>query len=216
VKRSSFFEPLMEFLKCETACEEELRMKLRVDGGICLWCQRIIDSRNGVAPKSNPLADEMSPDGPAENVICTLEGFHCALGAAEINQIDGVLAAYMEIAVDAEVPVAVPDFNGASTAVQRQTNRWNYSTLLFGSHRPDPEARLLLIEELFKVIRNSAQQLSGRVRPLVVWRKRPQFEVNTDEGVTYLRCRLCMPGVNLPSFGDFMPGGRSVFWVEGV
>jgi hypothetical protein len=143
----------------------------------------------------------------AKDRVYTLEAFHCALGTADINQIDGVPAAYME----------VPTESYGSTSVTKSANRWNYRTLRFGSHLADPVARVELLNALLKVIKNAAEQVRSHAQPLVVWRQRPHFDVDTDQGVTYLRCRLFMPGVNLPDFsGSWLESGTGVFWVEGV
>jgi hypothetical protein len=146
----------------------------------------------------------------------TLEAFHCALTTAEIDQIDGLPRSYMQFPVtldriDTSTGTADSDVN---IIQEKIVECWSYKTLCLGSHLSDPVARVELLSALLKVIKNASEQLRCIVTPLVVWRTRPEFSVDTDQGITYLRCRLFIPGVKLASIGG--NGEEGVFWVEGV
>lgn len=152
----------------------------------------------------------------AKDRIYTLGGFHSALTELEVNQIDGVPRAYMEFATKIDRIVGDgPGTAGSDVHVETETHivRWHYSTLRFGSHLPDPVARIELLTYLFKTIKNCVSQLKDTCEPLIVWRCKPEFSWDTDQGITYLRARLAIPGVDLT---DLSSTGGGVFWVGGV
>jgi hypothetical protein len=155
------------------------------------------------------FVETQSLENMAKDRVYTLDGLYKALSIEEIQQIDGVPAAYMEVVVETQVPKQ-NTFDGVNTEIERQLNRWYYCTLKFGSHLPDPVAKVEMLTQLFKLIKNSAVGLKGTAQPLLVWRVRPQFTSDTDQGVTYMRCRLVMRGVSLPSTE------QGVIWCEGV
>lgn len=148
------------------------------------------------------------PGGAVEEIakdrIYTLEGFHCALKTAGIQEIDGPPMAYMEFPVDVERMVSTGG-SDISIEAERHIQRWQYVTLKSMSHLPDPVARVELLTDLFKVIKSATSQIKDTCMPMVVWRSRPEFSADTDQGITKLRCRLYIPGVDM----------EGVRWVEG-
>lgn len=133
--------------------------------------------------------------------VYTMEALFCKL-AMLAYQIDGPPMAYMEFPVDVERP----DDRGIHVVTERRLVRWEYVTLRLGSHLENPMASVELLTQFYKTIKNAVSQLEGTCHPLIVWRQRPTFEEDIDQGVTYLRCRLYIPGVKLDG----------ITWVEGV
>lgn len=160
----------------------------------------IIIKREGFTPPGGTV-EELAKDR-----VYTLEGFHCALKTLGITEIDGPPMAYMEFPVDVDTLTGADNEGGVQIKVERHIQRWEYVTIKGISTLSNPVAAVELLTDLYKTIKNSIKQLEHICQPMIVWRLRPHFEENIDQGFTTLRCRLYIPGVNM----------NGIRWVEGV